>query len=90
MKALEVGNNYPNSQLSQGATLQIEDLEVTLKCVTFECAIFMTDRQFNRFLKNLEKRNIHYALITKNPRHLLDWNKKLRIKGRTLKFRTRS
>lgn len=87
IKALEVGSNYPPSSISHGSALQVEDLQVTLRLITFMCPIFIHENKFNRFLKNLNNRNINYVLRTKKLKHIMDWNLKLKIGKRTILFK---
>lgn len=92
MKALEVGSyNAAPGQLVGGAALQVEDLSCTLRLVTFSCATFASNKEFNRLLKNLNQRQIPYRLTSRrlNKRQLItfSWNKKLKVGKKTLLFR---
>lgn len=90
MRALEAGTP-DRGGLSQGAALQVEDLEVTLKVVTFTNATFITEKKLGRLLKNLSQRDISYILrsrkLTKQQNMLFAWNRKLVVGKRILLFR---
>ncbi len=92
-KALEVGyHTAAPGNLINGSALQVEDLEVTMRLVTFTCATFTDNKKLNRMLKNLDQRNIPYKLTSRklNKRQLItfSWNKKLKVGKRTFLYRT--
>lgn len=70
-KALQVGG-YTSAPggLTNGAALQVEDLDVTLKLVTFRYVRPITVAQLNRFLNRLRK---HGILFKTTEYHEKDW-----------------
>ena len=48
--------------LRHGSALQVEDLDLTLKCVTYRMPLLTTLRRVRRIVKNLKVRGIHFKL----------------------------
>ena len=61
-KALSCGYTPAPGNLQHGEALQVEDLDVTLKLVTFHWLTYMTVHQLRRLIRNLQKRGIDYKL----------------------------
>jgi hypothetical protein len=75
--------------LKGGGPLIVEDLEATLKLVTFECGYPYTETQLLRLLNELNDRGIYYILERiprPTPSWLLSVNAILTIKDRSYKF----
>jgi hypothetical protein len=92
-KALEAGSyNADSGNLIGGAALQVEDLSVVLRLVTFTCVISTDNKKLARLLRNLDQRHIPYRLtsIKLKKRQLItfSWNKKLKVGKRTFLYRT--
>lgn len=94
-KALEIGGyNAPPGNLVGGAALQVEDLSVTLKAVTFSYVPSIDNKKLNRMLRNLNERNIPYKLVTRRDKKNLSlfllinrWNRKLTVGKRVFLYR---
>jgi hypothetical protein len=63
-EALSANYTNPNG-LVGGSALQIEDLDVTLQCRTFDFPRWGTRREINKIIKHLIKRKIGYTLEEK-------------------------
>ena len=92
-KALSCGGyNAAPGQLMHGSALQVEDLSVVLKMVTFTMATFTDNKKLARLLRNLDQRHIPYKLTSRNLNKLqnrtFSWNKKLKVGKRTFLYRT--
>ena len=74
--------------LTNGAALQVEDLSVTMKVVTFQCPQYATMKQVERLRKTLLKRKISHVFNFKvTPAgELAWWNFKIVVGKRTLMY----
>lgn len=79
-KALSVGS------LEGGAALQVEDLDVVLKLVTFDCVQYATRKQLLRFMSRLDRRNIDYVFTKAKRQGLFGWNRKITVGDRNFLF----
>jgi hypothetical protein len=71
-----------------GGPLLMEDLDVTMKVVTYICPKWCTKKEVYRLRKILEKRDISFTVKYKNePKfHPLMWNYSITVGDRELLF----
>lgn len=70
------------TQLVGGSALQVEDLDVTMRVVTFTVPTLTTSQKLQRFLRNLETRDIGFSFehVPESNTKLALWNTRAKVK----------
>lgn len=78
--------------LMHGAALQVEDLDVTMNCVTFQFPRLWRLVDIERLKRRLQEREISFTFTyrrTDIPAWMYPWNYKLEVGDRTILFHVR-